>query len=521
MSDFDFELFLLNNTNVLLDGIFAFMTERQIRVTLAMVNMTSKALYHVSHDYELVKKIEPINRRLWAEDLIYSGFNDLLRIMHTDLIDLEFGKLVDIRLYEPLKIIYERTELGYYPLAIVSAELGKPDCFKIMNEALYTRQECLKAAARGGQLECVEFIVGTFNNKKQDSWDTAARIALYASRFDVLKFLLDKGCRVSEIFLPKDYVERRNFMASFECIKLCLDRGAVWHHVIVDATIESKNPDVDRICTYALDNNLALGTRIWEYATRRGDTHLLRTLKHKNVRVRDVEYIISKVSYEHSDAFAFVLETFRDRPFMFIQKARSEMNLQLFATVLDSFNVKQCQTPLPYEFVMHLKNNGIKYTLDYEYALKSGDLRLIELCYEELGPPKYNPIDEAIKSGDKELVTYLRKKGFPWTEHSCQIAADYGNVKLLKYAHKDGAPWNERTCINAAKNGHLACLTYAHKNGCPWNGEVYEVALNNCQVECFEYASAHLCPPTKRKAYHPIPVSIKMLIKEDRMEIDK
>lgn len=507
MDGFDIERFVLKGAKPLLDTLFNIMSGPQFRITLAMLNMTSKTLYHVTHDYELVNKTHPIKRRQWGFDLVRSGFTELVKIADSNLLVLEDLGTLDAKCHEPLEALFVRNKACFPTLAAVRAELGITDDIDSEDQLPIVRRSCISAAIRGGQTTYFRMAIERYGDERNHDF---ANQALYASRYDILKLLIDRGkCDLSRVFLPINDVQRTKFMASLECITLCLENGAHWNHVIIDVAIESSNPDLERICTYALRNNLAVGSRMWEYAAVRGDLSLMIRLGAEDI-VCDVKETVSKVSYkDHPDVFKFLLIRFADEFDIFLQKALREKNVDILATTLR--HARHCKFPaMPYEFTKFLRDNGYNYTLDHEYALKTGDVDLMEMCYEETGAPKRNFIDDAIKLGNKAMVVYLSKKGMPWTENSCQIAAEYRHSKLLKYARRNGAPWDERTPASAAKSGCLECLTYARNNGCPWNGMVYEAALANDNIECFEYASQYYCPPTKRKVYHPISVSDKM-----------
>jgi hypothetical protein len=109
-----------------------------------------------------------------------------------------------------------------------------------------------------------------------------------------------------------------------------------------------------------------------------------------------------------------------------------------------------------------------------------------------------------VSSGNEEITSYILTKTKS-DYKGCSYAASGGNVKCLQLCYENNNDWDLSTFVNAASSGSLECMKYAFENGCSFTEgkeksyEYYkimacEAAAAENNIECFKFAYSNGCP---------------------------
>ena len=122
-------------------------------------------------------------------------------------------------------------------------------------------------------------------------------------------------------------------------------------------------------------------------------------------------------------------------------------------------------------------------------AAQQGHVAVLQLLHEVGCPFHATAAWRAAQGGHVSVLEFIAGGAWPggitpWDESTCSEAAGAGELECLRFAREHGCPWNSYTCGKAVEampypeeevddgqgggGGALACLRWVRAHGCPW-----------------------------------------------------
>lgn len=505
----------------MLDTIFGALPGPQVRVTLAMLNMTSSALYRLTHDFELRKCVRPINGRNIANLLVECRFYGMLTpSLAIDFLDSLPTEVVYRLLTQPSKSYCDRQRIANSLVAT-----GDLTMIKSIISMGYRieRKPLAKIAASGDYIKLVH-VLSHYTNKHDYHW-SILNGALKSNNLECIKAVHDK------FFVHPTYPAPRgkdfDMSSDAECIRFAVERCNIqWEEVYSLPAVESGNVVALQLIS---ELGFALPGHAWIRAAKYGHLEVLKYLHHIGVPVPAAlkAYPLgAAIEGGHRSCFDYLMGI--HPPFDALSVAcscRKMEFVQLLAPRSDAPpDVIEQSRCIDLDILKYLRSfinpdGSHKFLMEASDTLScildnGGTADTFAWVCTHLGyKPKSDDtyfLNQALRKGMLEIAAICLGAGAKLDHRSCLSAVYGGNYHCLQFAHENGASWDEQVCFRSAYFGNVDCLRYAHEHGCPWNGEIYEICTSRAYCEqdiqegrykCFTYAIEQGCPFLRDKLY--------------------
>lgn len=258
---------------------------------------------------------------------------------------------------------------------------------------------------------------------------TTAAVSL--ERLDILRYLLDHGCGVTEEALL--VAAKQGNSACLQCLH---EHGVALTEAVVNAAIEAA---ADNCLCYALRQGCSFSDEACVLAGAKGYLQGLKCL-HEHGASMTPAVVTAAVEAGKFECVAFA-----------VMHGCEDLGPWACASAAERRSFRPLQ---------HLREQGVQWDATTPVA--------------------------AIHNNSFECLKYAVRSGCPG-DRSTQLlteAAQYGRIEIMKWLHKKRFPWDARTAAAAVQSDSVECLKYAIERHCPY--EVPAEALDEAP-RCREY----------------------------------
>ncbi|GFH49851.1 hypothetical protein CTEN210_06327 [Chaetoceros tenuissimus] len=371
--------------------------------------------------------------------------------------------------------------------AMRAAARGSYRCFQYLYDRNFSWNEidCFKAALRGGNFECVDFIFkvypGVLRNNILDSTDFEA--AARSGNLECLQFLFEKRCpwdsRASSAAAAVGSIDCLQYLhengcpidrgctsaavnaGSIECLRYLRENGCEWNGDSCCTSAVFKGSKEHLPCLrYLHENGCALRPELYQIC-------ISQTLSNRSNEEKLTVY---------TGLLKYLKDAGVDTPF---HAVRIVIRYNM-ANLFQYFNLD----------TMKHGNQGNKAFL-VALRQKSYDIHPdIHHLYKDEWKDDTIYCFEALKSGKMKFLKHLLEDGFKASKTETKYtseAAKNGNLHVLKYLFDEGFKAAKDLCVDAATNGHVDCLKFLHQSGFELTNDVLNASrTDQCRKYCIE-----------------------------------
>lgn len=431
-----------------------------------------------------------------------------------------------------LRCLTERKDLVYGGLmnfcASFAAESGNLDSLKLLSKYLFQnhymdmRRWCMERAARGGHIECLQYLRG-----EEASWDGGCyREAAKGGHLSCIQYLYENGC-TWEIPANGRIVRVQDIMTgaaehSFECFRFLYDhdcphdiseclkaaaRGgnieflrlytnrptlavvSPFHAELCSEASRSENKD----CLQFLhQQGLRLVSEACHAASKAGSLDCLRYLHENGCEWNEEMCCTAAVKEGHVSCLRYLHENgciltpdlyhasvcrildndFRTKPI-------NENSSRIFSYIACLKYLKDADVETPMDTVEY----AMDLNRDYMFPYFNLD------AWKNDVDRGNEPLLQAIQMRwSVSSIRCLYKDEWKTDTTYCRNAAQCGSLAILKYLLDEGFKAPKDICVDAAANRHVECLKVLHQRGFDLTQDVLCTSTN---AQCIKYCAKH------------------------------